>query len=82
MGREPMESEECAFGHAAENDHCPGITKRQWFAGMALQGILANTALTEAYQTEKHTTDTKRIVIAAFATADMMLAHPTDGRAG
>ena len=32
--------DECAFGHAAENGHCPGITKREWFAGMALQGML------------------------------------------
>ena len=30
---------EAAFGHAAENGHCCGLTKREWFAGMALQAL-------------------------------------------
>ena len=34
---------QCAFGHATENGHCPGMTKREWYAGMALQGLLAST---------------------------------------
>ena len=30
-----------AFGHAAENGHCCGMTLRQWYAGQALAGLLA-----------------------------------------
>lgn len=31
-----------AFGHGAENGHCPGLTKRELFAAMAMQGICAS----------------------------------------
>jgi hypothetical protein len=30
-----------AFGHAADNGHCCGMTIRDWFAGMAMQGLIA-----------------------------------------
>lgn len=31
-----------AFGHGADNGHCPGLTKREYFAGLAMQGLLAS----------------------------------------
>ena len=43
--------EQEAFGFAAqlngENIYSAGLTKREYFAGLAMQGLLANTELTE-----------------------------------
>lgn len=39
---EPTNPHDAAFGHAAENGHCCGLTKRELFAAMALQGMLSN----------------------------------------
>lgn len=29
-----------AFGHGAENGHCCGLTKREYFAAMAIRGVI------------------------------------------
>ena len=42
----------------------PTITKREWFAGMAMQGILAST---DAHKGKK------QVIEAAYAYADLML---------
>ena len=34
-------SEEPAYPHTCDGVECCGLTKREWFAGMALQGLLA-----------------------------------------
>lgn len=34
-----------AYACAASNGHDPGMTKREWFAGMALQGMIASDRL-------------------------------------
>lgn len=31
---------EAAYGHGAENGHCCGLTKREHFAAMAMQGMV------------------------------------------
>ena len=58
---------ECAFGHAAENGHCPGITKREWLAGMALIGISA--------MAERVIPDKEGMAEECYARADALLAH-------
>ena len=34
-----------AFPVSQDTAHFPGMTLRQWYAGMALQGLLANLAI-------------------------------------
>lgn len=48
------------------NNNEPGLTKLEWFAGMALQGLLANYTFT---QPEKETS------LICFAFAEAMLAE-------
>lgn len=31
-----------AFGHGSSNGHCPGLTKREYFAAMAMQALVSN----------------------------------------
>lgn len=38
-------SEQGAFACAAENGHQLGLTKREYFAAMAMQGMLANPSI-------------------------------------
>lgn len=33
---------ECGYGHAAENGHCTGLTKREVIAVAVMQGMLAH----------------------------------------
>ena len=37
-------SYEAAYGHASENGHCCGLTKREHFASQAMIGELANSS--------------------------------------
>ena len=32
-----------AFGHGSDNGHCEGLSKREYFAAAAMQGLLANS---------------------------------------
>ena len=65
----------CAFGHAAENGHCPGITKREWFAGQAMQALLigAFTALSGT----KFTLKFNEVAQGAYSQADARLQART-----
>lgn len=38
-----MTANDPAFPHPSGAQGCDGLTKREWFAGMALQGLLANS---------------------------------------
>ena len=50
-----------------------GLTKREWFAGMAMKGILANPVITDADQSHKVLTHIKLVKYFAYAQADAML---------
>ena len=63
------DGDQCAFGHAAENGHCPGITKREWFAGMALQGYVTGMVTTGGRPALKADT----VSLDCFILADAML---------
>lgn len=51
-----------------------GLTKREWFAGMALQGMMANIETAKAIQRRPNTSDaTRDIAAAALVIAEAML---------
>lgn len=54
----------CVWVGDHHNGHNTGMTLRQWFAGMALQGILANSSV-----------DVKKFnaVVVAYGLADLMI---------
>ena len=49
-----------------------GLTKREWFAGMAMQGILSNPSWTDALATESEVISPK-VRDQAYSFADAML---------
>jgi len=60
-----------AFGHCAENGHCCGLTKRQWYAGMAMQGLLSNPNAKPKLE----------IPSASFTVADALIKHEQEDQA-
>lgn len=55
-----------AFGHGSENGHCCGATLRDYFAGQALAGMLAN---------EQYDLPTSKVAGYAYAIANAMIAE-------
>ena len=53
----------------------PGMTLRDYFAGQALQGVLANPHVAVAADAPAGTTHEQAVVQAVFALADAMLAE-------
>ena len=62
-----------AFGHAAVNGHCCGMTLRQWYAGQAL------AAMTQLHPSYATGCDNVTAATRAFAIADAMLAFEAKG---
>lgn len=63
-----------AFPHMAaegHRDYRPGLTKREWYAGQALAGILAFPGTIN----NKYTKDPDQIAALAFQLADAMIAE-------
>lgn len=59
-----------------------GLTKREWFAGMALQGIMGNSVLQGAFATaESHDKAFSGMAKMAYSLADAML-HPSTKEGG
>ena len=58
-----------AFGHAASNGHCCGMSLRDWFAGQALNGMLASDS-----SIDRTIVDKTVWAQVAYAFADAMLA--------
>lgn len=58
-------------------DNAKGLTKREWFAGMAMQGILSNQTIEVDYSQENKSTGVGKIISRwSYAIADaMMLAQ-------
>lgn len=54
--------------------HCGGLTKREWFSGMAMMGMLANPELTK-YMGQNNLEATDYLVPIARNMADAMLAE-------
>jgi len=42
MAEQETIAQEAAFGHAAENGHCCGLSKREHFAALMMQALIAN----------------------------------------
>jgi len=66
-----MDREPSAFPSAASDSRNAGMTLREWYAGCALQGLLASiqtNALASASATDAN------IAIRCFALADQMIA--------
>lgn len=42
------------FAHPHPYKEAPGLTKREWFAGMALQGVLASSSAIEGDAAARH----------------------------
>ena len=59
-----------AFGHGAENGHCCGASLRDYFAAMAMQGLLAAHA--ELWKTYPGGVNTS-VFAGAWKCADAML---------
>ena len=77
-------SEKPAFPHTEPivkmgtefNEYHPGLTKRQWFAGKAMQGILANPEVIEGLgDVERRYADVAK---QSFRCADAMLKEAQD----
>ena len=58
-----------AFACAAENGHQPGMSLRQWYAGLAMQGLISSNAFFPGGVSERRMERAR----AAFAQADAML---------
>lgn len=63
-----------AFGHGAigpdgTGSHCPGLTKREYFAAMAMQGLIASTLPVSDISEEMY----HGIPIMAVFTADKLI---------
>jgi len=59
---------EAAFGHGSPaNGGEPGVSKREYFAGLAMQGVLANPALADNIE------DASDVAEAAVLAADALL---------
>ena len=57
-----------AFGHGAENGHCPGMSLRDWFAGQALIGLVSS-------QLERKIISCENLSVVAFNIADALIAQ-------
>lgn len=53
-----------------------GLTKREWFAGQALTGLLANPALANNWKQEDVLDQMVGVVLVAFDIASACLADP------
>jgi len=79
-------SEQPAFPHTETtvkmgtefNSYHPGLAKRDWFAGMAMQGILANERWMERIIENVSGTAWPHIKNLAFDMADAMLKEAPD----
>jgi hypothetical protein len=65
----------CVWVGDVHTGHNGGLTKREWFAGMALQGMLANPKEHEFWSTAKYPADQTRNMIcdSCYKFADAML---------
>ena len=78
-------SEQPAFPHTETtvkmgtefNSYHPGLTKREWFAGMAMQGILANPK-TKVGEDDIIWGRMQKISEVAYLAADAMLKEAPD----
>lgn len=61
--------------------YCTGMTLRDWFAGMAMQGMLASPALLEVVTSAQLGAGThhERMARRAYEIADKMLAEKSKG---
>ena len=50
-----------------------GLTKREYFAGLAMQGLLSNPDWMKIYQNEKYLMESRIIVLVSINTADALL---------
>lgn len=76
MGEKPKNP--AAFACACENGHQEGMSLRDWFAGQALAGYLADSETIKAMKAEakKRSCGANAIIAeAAFEAADAMLAE-------
>ena len=62
---------------AAHNMACQGITRRDWLAGLAMQGMLSDSEHLEAMMQndDKIETIPSRMAVASYKFADAMIAE-------
>ena len=79
---------ESVFPTMKDSDaHCGpsgGITKREYFAAMAMQGMLANEPLTKGFASKAAETDMNTgifVAAAAILMADSLMAALAEGKA-
>ena len=72
-----------AFGHGQGDWHFPGLSKRQWYAGMAMQGFMSNSHITREgfgkYFGGDSLTYKKEMTEYFFSLADAMLSYEQNG---
>ncbi len=79
MKKETKNADCPAFGHVAMTDSNgfqePGLTKREYFAAMAMQGLLGNPEWMELYEGKKYLLPDYIMTKIAVERADALLAE-------
>lgn len=65
--------EKGAFACASETIYQQGLTKREYFAGLAMQGLLTRVPNRQGGETDLGVDEAKRIVIESVIIADELL---------
>lgn len=65
----------CPNGETMWVEHAPGITLRQFYAGLAMQGLLANSSLADSLRTTDAKAVLDRMAVKSTDYADALIAQ-------
>lgn len=73
MSNNKTEPNQPAFACASDTGHQEGLTKREYFAAMAMQGLLTRTPKRDGHETDLGVLESERIAAESVIVADKLI---------